>query len=526
MEEEPVSYSKSRHVDDIKDDNDHDDDEGVVRCPGCGANEDNYDAENDPNGDMVQCDGCNSWQHIRCMTNGKESIDSVLNDDGNYYCDQCDPSRHLRLLGKVSDEDKEFNVDFESDINDDKFIDDEEDEDTKGGKRRRRSAPMNGNKTMHAANAKRRKSAVASVDSDGDTKLRQNALKMFNDLFSKFIIPDTVEAKVYQLPNGVTVQEKADTMAKDLESELYEACFDRENGRLNKFYPEKVRSLYSNLKDKKNLTLKSHVVNGSLPPKKLTTMNASELANPDLQAFKEKVDSESLDQLIIEQPDKPKWVKTHKGEELIESQDEFRPENDTIYAKDILTRHEPSNFRIAGTTPSVQQFPNEETETKQRNTIEVTVSYPENDTEFSGKLSYLGSSQTLERNPYLTAFGDSRLLVEGRLSKGKVLSYLHEMQATRAFLLYELSPNGSVRGETAESAADFSKLHEFLIANDKIIGIKNKQRYEKNIYLIPVENGAACFAIKSILEKNETTKLVTDNEKKMFLLVVIKPELI
>lgn len=546
MEEEPDSYYKSRQSGEQHDDGgrkgeneDGGNDEGAVRCPVCGANDENYDAENDPYGDMVQCDSCNSWQHIRCMTNGEDKIDSLLNADGAYFCDQCDPSKYTHLL---EHRDKDFELDDEADHekayeNPDDNIEDEDDDEELSGKRRW-SRQHNGRGTSRSAgnvSNKRRKSSTISIEAEGDTRLRQNAVKMFKDLFNKFIIPDTIEAKVYELPSDVSNSEElADRMSENLEKELHDACFDMESNRLNKFYPEKVRSLFSNLKDKKNLILKTHVIKGDIPLSKLARMNAQELANPDLQAFKEKVESQSLDQLIIEQPDKPKWVKTHKGEELIENQDEFQPEEDAFYAKHVISRHDESDTNevetskpkeIAFELPEQIDTTKESTKESQDGVIEVHLSYPEIDVEFPGLLKYLGASKELSNNPYMKALGDAQLSVEGRLSRGKVLSYLHEMQATRAFLLYELIPRRQEDIENS-SAANYQKLYEFLTSHEKIIGIKNKLRYEKNIYLIPSTIGDTCFTVESILEKNDSRGLLTHNIKKLFLLVVIKPELV
>lgn len=539
--------------------------EDSVRCPVCGTNDENYDAEHDLNGDMVQCDNCNTWQHIKCMTGGQDSIDRMLNKDGKYFCDQCDPSKYTHLIRKVpdldiyEDGDKDFNAD-----------DDEEEDDNntsiigkglRDGKHRSRNGggsikrghigSVSSAESNHSSMKRRKSSHESNLNSgspsqiDKDTKLRQNAKKMFFDLFAKFIIPDTIENHLYELPNDPVenVQDLANHMAENLEKELYDAWFDMENNMLSKFYPEKVRSLYSNLKDKKNLMLKNHVINGKISLHKLVRMNASQLANPDLQEFKEKVDSQSLNQLIIEQPDKPKWIKTHKGEELIENQDEFQPENDAIYARDNIPFHE--NFEhqeykdveklpIEMNEPIVSSNHQANEDKKNAEFIDVKLSYPEIDNEFEGSVKYLGTSKNIDHNPYMSAMGDGKLYVEGRLSKGKVLSYLHEMLSTRIFLLYELIPKqkdindqGNNKDEsTTTAAANFLKLHEFLITNDKIIGIKNKQRYEKNIYLIPTDEGETSFIINSILNANNTNTTTDNSEKQMFVLIVIKPELI
>lgn len=88
-------------------------------------------------------------------------------------------------------------------------------------------------------------------ESEKEHKLRYNAEKMFSTLFSKFIVPETIEAKLYELPDGKDVISISQEFAHNLEEELYKACLNIEFGTLDKIYTEKVRSLYSNLKDKK-----------------------------------------------------------------------------------------------------------------------------------------------------------------------------------------------------------------------------------------------------------------------------------
>lgn len=61
------------------DDADHEE----INCGPCGTTTENFDEDTDPYGDMVQCEKCNTWQHIKCMGLKKRSIP----DD--YICDQC-----------------------------------------------------------------------------------------------------------------------------------------------------------------------------------------------------------------------------------------------------------------------------------------------------------------------------------------------------------------------------------------------------------------------------------------------------
>lgn len=84
---ETTTNSKSRddpeYVDNGQADVDDDADHEEINCGPCGTTTENFDEDTDPYGDMVQCDKCNTWQHIKCMGLKKRTIP----DD--YICDEC-----------------------------------------------------------------------------------------------------------------------------------------------------------------------------------------------------------------------------------------------------------------------------------------------------------------------------------------------------------------------------------------------------------------------------------------------------
>ncbi|OBA20281.1 hypothetical protein METBIDRAFT_71005 [Metschnikowia bicuspidata var. bicuspidata NRRL YB-4993] len=61
-----------------------DEDEGKVRCDGCGTTEENYDEETDDGGMMIECEHCKTWQHARCMGYRSEKQIPEL-----YLCNRC-----------------------------------------------------------------------------------------------------------------------------------------------------------------------------------------------------------------------------------------------------------------------------------------------------------------------------------------------------------------------------------------------------------------------------------------------------
>lgn len=474
-----------------------------VRCPVCRTFDYNYDANEDSHGDMVQCDGCNSWQHIECMSDNK-GMESLLDSDGKYYCEKCKPENYQAAEWLTRGQEQSFE---NNDQDNDDYVS-ESDSEAESVRAPRKKRKTHGSVSGKAGGEPKGSGACGMAGgSSGDTRLRENAQKMLHQLFDKYIIPATVEAKLYTLSEDEDDEKDiALEKSQELEKELYKVYPDHSN------YTEKIRTIFSNLKDAKNLSLKAHVIKGKITTSQLVRMSATELANPDLQEFREKIDEQALTQLVVEQPGRPKWVKTHKGEELIENQEENNNGSDLepdLFTREVIHREE-TTAREPSPLPTKSVSPGPPP-------VRINVKYPELALELNGTIDYIGSSSELAKNPYREALGDGKLLVEGRLSKEKVLKYLSEMQSTRAFLLYRIRPD-----ETCDT--EFKQIYDFLWENEKISGIRNKRSYQKNIYLIP-SFGYDHHVIKDIAMAAGEFDREADNPI-LFLLTVIKPELV
>ncbi|AJS34073.1 ABH_G0035010.mRNA.1.CDS.1 [Saccharomyces cerevisiae] len=525
-------------------------DEGYVRCL-CGANNENYDAAEYSHGDMVQCDGCDTWQHIKCMTDGKDTIDGLMSEDSKYYCELCDPSLYAHLETSKEEEvseDEDYHDDVYKPVNDhddndaDVFLDEESPRKRKRSPDSAKGIHIKSKQVKKSNGSKKRNKSIDAAKSDTaenemptrkdfesekEHKLRYNAEKMFSTLFSKFIVPETIEAKLYELPDGKDVIWISQEFAHNLEEELYKACLNIEFGTLDKIYTEKVRSLYSNLKDKKNLELKAHVVEGKLPLNKLVNMNASELANPDLQEFKEKRDKVILENFIVEVPDKPMYVKTHKGDELIE--DSAEPQEDILYSKDSIRLHNidsiDSDKSKIEQTHAISKEPSPSTIINEES-LNCAFLYPGLGLEFTGYLNYIGASQKLRRDIFKEAIGDGKLYVEGRLPTTTAAPYLKEISCSRAILVYQLFPSND-----SESKTTFADVVDSLENKGRIAGIKPKTRYEKDFYIVPSKGGEIPEILKDILgshndERSERFSRMKSDERTLFAFVVVKQEFI
>ncbi|KAK8501299.1 hypothetical protein V6N12_008317 [Hibiscus sabdariffa] len=105
-------------------------------------------------------------------------------------------------------------------------------------------------------------------------------------------------------------------LAYQIEAELFKLF-----GGVNKKYKEKGRSLLFNLKDRNNPELRERVVSGEIPPERLCSMSAEELASKELSQWRQ-AKAEELAQMVVlpdVQVDIRRLVrKTHKGEVQVE----------------------------------------------------------------------------------------------------------------------------------------------------------------------------------------------------------------
>ena len=85
VKKEKIKEEVKDKVFDSNDDNNsvENEDNEEVRCTPCGATTENYDEDNDTLGDMILCDKCKTWQHIKCMGYRKNNVPKV------YQCDIC-----------------------------------------------------------------------------------------------------------------------------------------------------------------------------------------------------------------------------------------------------------------------------------------------------------------------------------------------------------------------------------------------------------------------------------------------------
>ncbi|KAK5809481.1 transcription factor S-II, central domain-containing protein, partial [Linnemannia elongata] len=109
-------------------------------------------------------------------------------------------------------------------------------------------------------------------------------------------------------------EEQANRLAVAIEKELYGSTASPGFAACGRDYKAKYRSLFFNLKDKNNVSLRARLVSGELEPYDLVRLSHEELANPELQIINKEMRKRSIHNSVLTVEEEPYIKKTHKGE--------------------------------------------------------------------------------------------------------------------------------------------------------------------------------------------------------------------
>ncbi|XP_050232001.1 uncharacterized protein LOC126680826 isoform X2 [Mercurialis annua] len=141
-----------------------------------------------------------------------------------------------------------------------------------------------------------------------------------------------------------------EVVASEIEKELYKLF-----GGVNKKYKEKGRSLLFNLKDRNNPELRARVMSGDIPPEKLCSMTAEELASKELSEWR-MAKAEELAQMVVlpaTDIDMRRLVrKTHKGEFQVEVEPADSVYTEVAIGESSLTQMRPTPKEKEVSSPS------------------------------------------------------------------------------------------------------------------------------------------------------------------------------
>ncbi|CAB3256493.1 unnamed protein product [Arctia plantaginis] len=133
-------------------------------------------------------------------------------------------------------------------------------------------------------------------------------------------------------------EDEIQQFAIDTEFELHELFRD-----VGMKYKAKYRSLMFNIKDRKNLTLWHKICDRSITPKQLVRLSPEELASQELAQWRDKEAKYQLElikksELDLLAANKTYVLKTHKGEEVMETKESVSTELDpNVPVEDVVT---------------------------------------------------------------------------------------------------------------------------------------------------------------------------------------------
>ena len=344
--------------------------DAYIRCL-CGS----YEEEEETERSMICCDNCSAWQHNDCMG---------LPDDPSYspeayYCEQCRPEDHVKLLAAIARGEKPWEeaarrrdptsaevekkkgkrgrksavsrgspeaedgtptrggqkrkveetstpadskVNTRSDSSPDKSADTE-----KGSKKARSSeTPQNGvHKSSPAHNYSQGTVATSLTELNNGTRktVASNLIKSFVDHTQ-----NAVKQGAYTLPRGTSTEQNGARLGLLIEHAMY-AVHCKGSGEPNEAYKAQMRTILYNMK--KNVDLRDRVLLGEISAHRLASMDAKEMASDELQRKDAAMKLELEKQHTIVQEQGPRIRRTHKGDEYVDEADQLAAESTSAH---------------------------------------------------------------------------------------------------------------------------------------------------------------------------------------------------
>ncbi|XP_050428970.1 PHD finger protein 3 [Adelges cooleyi] len=151
-----------------------------------------------------------------------------------------------------------------------------------------------------------------AMDKRDEAQLRSNVKKS---------LLESLSSRMSQEPNHKGVEENLNELITKIEEELY-----NQFGKVDQKYKTKYRSLVFNIKDPKNLHFFKKIIFKWVTPSQLVRMTADEMASQELAEWRERENKHQIEmirktELDMMNQSKALLMKTHKGEEIIETKD-------------------------------------------------------------------------------------------------------------------------------------------------------------------------------------------------------------
>ena len=201
--------------------------------------------------------------------------------------------------------------------------------------------PSSNRRTSNQSAAAQRKSSIPSKQTDlvsHPDELHNDRRRVFD--FSKksmiTVLEQAVRDGAYHIPAGQSEDSVAHKLSLEFEHALY-LSHSSPDGTLQNSYRAQMASVIANLK--RNTELRDQVLQGTVSMNALSTMTTDQMAGTELIKQMEVMKKEAEKQHILVQEEGPRIRRTHKGEELVEN-DQDMVNIETTFASRPIRRRE------------------------------------------------------------------------------------------------------------------------------------------------------------------------------------------
>ncbi|KAG0229361.1 hypothetical protein BGW41_003060 [Actinomortierella wolfii] len=279
---------------------------------------------------MIQCDNCREWFHGACVNITDEDAERMDLSNEKFFCKTCEETLKAQAastggktglylsLSNARDcalptcvNEARLTSDYCSEECAIKGIELEASQSVNSGSQSSPSTPTPVSTPKPAMRSVVKK-AVTRVKQPESPKVEQDTVRMTVAKGLTECLMIAVEADKSEPSDDD--REKARQLALAIEKELYIFTATPGQAGVGKDYKAKYRSLFFNLKDKSNDSLRKRVLSGGLAPHDLVRLTPEELANPLLQSIAEEVRKRSIHDSVLT-PEQQSFIKkNHKGE--------------------------------------------------------------------------------------------------------------------------------------------------------------------------------------------------------------------
>ncbi|PRP83552.1 hypothetical protein PROFUN_09101 [Planoprotostelium fungivorum] len=219
----------------------------------------------DDGSSMICCDSCDEWYHLKCIGMSSGTAD-ILSQAGEFHCDRCRPNQ------------------------------------------KKQAPPPNSPQTNVIKSPKEEKPVVQREAS------KRQANKEKERTTPKKSLPPTPKKPTEEETTRSTARNWIDaalgghqsSIADAIESSLFSLYRST-----NREYKTKLRSIRFNLQDTKNPQLRANVINGSLTPNDLVTLDVAAMASTEIAELRKARDEQSLNNVVL--PEETISVIANKG---------------------------------------------------------------------------------------------------------------------------------------------------------------------------------------------------------------------